>query len=123
MKTKQLTGRALDYAVALAEGFVVSDDGKRYVTLVDEFTGWDDFAVPQYCTGPQGDDIIDRELIGTDAGDGSFKGSKKWAAWMPGEMAFSAEDEITGTTRREAAMRAWVFHKLGEDVDIPKELM
>ncbi len=121
MKTKKLSGRALDYAVALAEGYIasgayaVSRDGFLCSASGAEFR-------PTMAMTTAGDDIIDRELIGTDAGDGSFKGNKKWQAWMPGEQVFLAKDEITGATRREAAMRCYVLSKLGAEVEIPGEL-
>ena len=143
LKTSNLTDRALDYAVALAEGAPIKtgavwiaeframgfDLTKIFTTQLEPNKSYigssalGDFRfgppVP-YSTGPAGDDIIDREKIST--------------AWNHGEAHWNAniveetEDGFYttydyGSTRREAAMRAYVASKLGDEVEIPDELI
>ena len=99
MKTSELTGAALDWAVANCEYFPV-----RY--------GFDDNC-PEYSTNwAQGGPIIEREGINlkrvTDA---------LWEATIMGEWT---ED---GPTPLIAAMRCYVGSRLGNEVEIPAELM
>jgi len=106
MKTSELTGAALDWAVAKAEGRTdvrVDDDG--------ELVGQDEF---DYSTDwAQGGPIIEREKI---------------AVWHRGdEWPWRAQQSDTshlkgGTTPLIAAMRCYVASKLGKEVEIPKEL-
>ena len=106
MKTSELTGAALDWAVAKAEGRTdvrVDDDG--------ELVGQDEF---DYSTDwAQGGPIIEREKI---------------AVWHRGdEWPWRAQQSDTshlkgGPTPLIAAMRCYVASKLGDEVEIPEEL-
>ena len=105
MKTSELTGAALDWAVAKCEGNLRWDDDRLcHVTEHGQ-----DFEPSTDWT--QGGPIIERERIGLrdDGGDG-------WAA----------DDYINATmhgpTPLIAAMRCYVASKLGDDVEIPEEL-
>lgn len=123
MKTRELTERALDYAVALAEGYTRSTVTTRSIGAsttslaphghYDEYEGEGLFAPS---TGPAGDDIIDRVLIDT-LYMGNGIDEHYWRAECIGGYSWAE-----GTTRREAAMRAYVLSKLGDEVEIPKEL-
>ncbi len=114
MKTIELTGRALDYAVALAE------HGQTDVEEFNFFYGEGCNPDLLYSSNKVGDDIIDREMISTQVYDASFKPDHMWGAYLPGQIPYTRP--ATGPTRRIAAMRAWVMHKLGPEIDIPKEL-
>jgi hypothetical protein len=116
MKTRLLSGRALDYAVALAEGRLPStyqdNRGNWHVQMQGHPGRFDP------TTGRVGDDIIDREYIDTlTMWDGGEK-PEGWRAEAVGGFTWAE-----GATRREAAMRCYALKKLGEDIDIPKELM
>jgi hypothetical protein len=93
MKTNELTGAALDWAVAKCEvgaDFIGEIDDPHFYS-----TDW-----------AQGGAIIEREGIALIPG---------WTAERPG---FSAD----GETALIAAMRCYVASKLGDEVEIPSEL-
>lgn len=102
MKTAELTDLALDWAVAKSADLpfpIVYDEEGRKVRVTPS-TDW-----------AQGGPIIERERIGIrdDGGDG-------WAA----------DDYIHATMHGDtpliAAMRCFVASRLGDDVDVPKEV-
>jgi hypothetical protein len=96
MKTNELTGKALNWAVGKAEGL----------------DGW--LAPVNYCgKWEHGGPIIEREKIATWSLD-----SITWAA----RDHALASHEQQGPTPLIAAMRCYVASKLGDDVDVPKEL-
>ena len=98
MKTSELTGAALDWAVAKCEGFPVRD-------------GFDDNC-PEYSTDwAQGGLIIEREMIQI-----KENGYGYWFAKI-GKGKF-----MRGPTPLIAAMRCYVASKLGDNIAIPKEL-
>jgi hypothetical protein len=108
MKTAQLSGVALDWAVAKCEGFsfenetyihVLHDDGKCLYS-----TDW-----------AQGGLIIEREEINIS------KTSDGWQAWP--NIGISDEFIYIADTPLEAAMRCYVASKLGNDIEIPLELL
>jgi hypothetical protein len=98
MKTSELTGAALDWAVTKCEGFdheVTSSEWGMW--------GWaTDWA--------QGGPIIEREGI-----DLSRAGSGWWGLIAPSIIR-------SGPTPLIAAMRCYVASKLGDTVDVPEEL-
>ena len=97
MKTNELTGVALDWAVAKAIG--------EYKPV----------AVPRYSTDwAQGGPIIEREGISLD----QYHDFPNWAASCPPESGFN----WFGPTPLIAAMRCYVASKLGDEVDVPDEL-
>ena len=109
MKTAELTGAALDWAVALIEypewkeqGFLECladlefDDGTAYAPSTD----W-----------AQGGPIIERERININ----DFGGEGWEADDSLGRYGY-------GPTPLIAAMRCYVASKLGEEVDVPTEL-
>jgi hypothetical protein len=100
VKTNELSGNQLDWAVAKAIG--------EYKPV----------AVPEYSTNwAQGGPIIERERIAI-----------WWAKWDDIDSALPVwsavrfnEDDYYGPTPLIAAMRCYVASKLGEEVEVPKE--
>jgi hypothetical protein len=103
MKTSELTGAALDWAVAECEN-VYCFDGS-YTPSTDWKHG-----------GP----IIEREIISVS--HDTAGSTVEWAAWTPAPIRDEAEAFGYGPTPLIAAMRCYVASKLGEEVEIPKEL-
>jgi hypothetical protein len=103
MKTIELTGAALDWAVAQCEGF---DNGDW---LPDYSTDW-----------AAGGAIIEREEISISREFSS--GRIEWAAWTPAPFRDDAEAFGYGETPLIAAMRCYVASKFGDEVEIPDEL-
>jgi hypothetical protein len=112
MKTSELTGAALDWAVAKCE----ENDGIWHETDKDPMpftssTNWS-----------QGGPIIEREKL--ELHRGPWGQAKEWQ-W------FSVKKDLGnntlavkhGPTPLVAAMRCFVASRLGDDVDIPAELM
>jgi hypothetical protein len=100
METNELTGAALDWAVAQCEGFSVRD-------------GFDDNC-PEYSTDwSQGGPIIEREMI-----ELIPQTSALWDAMYRGQHIPN-----DGPTPLIAAMRCYVAYKMGDELDVPQELM
>lgn len=109
MKTAELTGAALDWAVAKAEGRKV--DALPGLSVQSSASWW------MYSADwAQGGPIIERERIRLDfdveACEWLADASQAVSAW-PG----------VGPTPLIAAMRCFVHSKLGAEVDVPKELL
>jgi hypothetical protein len=106
MRTSELTGAALDWAVTKAEGFdhaVTSNEWGMW--------GWaTDWA--------QGGPIIEREGIGLD----QYADYPRWQAFTPAPEQPSGQAVCNGPTPLIAAMRCYVASKLGDEIDLPKEL-
>ena len=108
MNTNELTGSALDWAVAKAEvqepvgsfldGVVAHPDYNKFYPSTD----WS-----------QGGPIIEREGIRLHR---SVTG--RWWAFK----GWEAEDGMPGPTPLIAAMRCYVASRLGDTIDIPEEL-
>jgi hypothetical protein len=107
MKTSELTGAALDWAVAKCEGL------STYIEVVEGFKPSTDWA--------QGGPIIEVEGIELRCESICFR----WVATVTfpdevfGGVAFS---EGRGSTPLIAAMRCYVASKMGDDVEILDEL-
>lgn len=101
MKTSELKGAALDWVVAKCEGASVHspDWDNRYLDAYDYSTDW-----------AQGGPIIEREVI-------TLNWRGLWAARLV-DGVWSL-----GNTPLEAAMRCYVASKLGDDIEIPEELI
>ena len=132
MKTSELTGAALDWAVAKCEGAYAPSvdtdiDGTKRVNYGGMYPEWStDWA--------QGGPIIEREGIEVTKGNPLYfpKGNDKgdyyedlWIARMqqgglpPGMRGIY---EKWGTTPLVAAMRCYVASKFGLEITIPQEL-
>jgi len=98
MKTSELTGAALDWAVAKAIG--------EYRPV----------AVPAYSTDwTKGGPIIEREGISV-----ARRGEHSFSPWGAVLQGFEFDEE--GPTPLIAVMRCYVASKLGDDVTLPPEL-
>lgn len=109
MKTSELSGAALDWAVAEAEGFFKKDmasirDGKVDVFYFDGYEPSNDWAL--------GGVIIEREGMTLRCG------LHGWDAELPEFGVIT-----NGTTPLIAAMRCYVESELGDEVQIPEELL
>jgi hypothetical protein len=123
IKTRELIGPALDWAVGVSEG-KLSDlavfGGSRIVWYGRQTVGY----VP-YCPAEnwsQGGPIIDRERISirTYANPGH-----PWVAFIDfgGSSVSGVKAKRYGPTPLIAAMRCYVASKLGDEVDVPEELL
>ncbi len=114
MKTSELTGAALDWAVCLALGradmLIDPDDGEMMAS--DDFDYSTDWA--------QGGSIIERERIGLWP-SATLEGM--WAARPDYEIYPDRLPPAYGPTPLIAAMRCYVASKLGDEVDVPEELL
>ena len=127
IKTSELTGPALDWAVAKIEGALaplgnVTLIGKQLFLMVGSDVGYDDVHVTYEPSTDwaQGGPIIEREKLQLEYMD-SFDA---WAC----SSGISVEDEQSwdqgyGPTPLIAAMRCYVASKLGDEVDVPEELI
>ena len=95
MKTSELKGIALDWAVAKCEG----------VEIIVRQENWDWYSSSWEDGGP----IIEREKIAT------AWHITRWVAWR-------GVVEHTGPTPLIAAMRCYVASKMGDEIEIPTEL-
>lgn len=104
MKTSELSGVQLDWAVAVAEGLPFKG------MVVDEELNPLRYHNDWKSAGP----IIEREAINTE-----WTGipNAQWFASMESE-----DLEAHGPTPLVAAMRCYVASKLGEEVDLPVEV-
>jgi hypothetical protein len=122
MKTSELTGAALDWAVAKCEGrgFVFGEtdytDGHTYQRGTAQATG------PHYSTDwSQGGPIIEREKMDIACWDIH---SMPWKASIDGGTDAGVALYVEyGPTPLIAAMRCYVASKLGDDINIPEELL
>jgi hypothetical protein len=107
MKTSELMGAALDWAVAEIENpkpeHYRDHEGLEWEREYSPSTDW-----------AQGGPIIEREGIGLGFGVGI--NSDQW------EAGYTTPEE-TGPTPLVAAMRCYVASKLGDTIDIPEELL
>ena len=111
MKTSELTGQALDWAVAKCEG-TVWINAENFLAYYEDDSR-DEGEMLYAHNWAQGGPIIGREGICLWCGDGA------WEATIHGE-----DEPVTqrGNTPLIAAMRCYVASKLGHEVDIPSEL-
>ena len=128
----ELTGDALDLAVAKCE----PDDTVRI--YFDEDTGeklcHDDWDIPEFSPSTdwlQGGAIIERESIFVLREQSGFKGRRLWAATSGASKAIGLNDDSVklyrdafyfGPAPLIAAMRCYVASKLGDEVELPKEI-
>lgn len=116
MKTNELTGAALDWAVAKCEGWEYDDP---------ETPSRDDRNYKPSINWKQGGPIIEREHFAIDYyPDGGHPDGGEWLVTSP---AYETDAGIPlhqgfGPTPLIAAMRCYVASKLGDEVDVPKEL-
>jgi hypothetical protein len=108
IKTSGLTGAALDWAVQMAEGYIQPDPIGFAQNCFKPSTNWS-----------QGGPIVEREEIGVEVIEGAlYMGRKVWEARHP-----SSQVVTHGPTPLIAGMRCYVASKLGDEVDVPEELL
>ena len=120
MKTSELTGAALNWAVGKCEGLSIESDWWDWDRLcfVDKFNV--DFEPS--CDWLQGGKIIEREgisICNLEANDWKVNG---WTASV-GELWSPNDDGWISPTPLIAAMRCYVASKLGDEVEVPEELL
>ena len=120
MKTSELTGAALDWAVAKCEQV------DEYILYESFLTRYEDDECEEgvdyhYSTDwAQGGPIIEREGIVVDI--------RKEHGWVAAREFWYLQDAAdhdlcsTGPTYLIAAMRCFVASKMGDEIDLPKEL-
>lgn len=126
-KTSELTGRNLNWAVAIALGWKwkVDNDGKivlaRPAKNIHSKKAFDTLGLAYFqpinswsTAGP----IIEREGINLD----NYAKNPQWSAWTPAPERKSGEAQAYGPTPLIAAMRCFVASVLGDEVEIPEEL-
>ena len=111
MKVSELTGATLNWAVAKCEGllcFGYRTDGERFD--VEDSEGNIEGFTPS-TNWAQGGPIIEREKV-----------TIEWTGedWMG---YIRHDEEFFGPTPLIAAMRCYVASKLGDEVDVPEELI
>ena len=123
LKTSELTGPALDWAVAKCEGIAVIyesrfSDGamKLYIADADEKHRTPDYFEPS-TKWSQGGPVIEREGMTIT----QFNDYPNWDCNMHA-TDFNRNAHGTGSTPLIAAMRCYVASKLGDEVEIPEEL-
>jgi len=125
MKTSELTGAALDWAVAMAEGFGTDQYMRRIDIRLDVRGKCSCLLIPinrEYVQWHpstdwvQGGPIIEREKIAA-----VYRAGEYWLAYTH-ENYQGRQADAYGPTPLIAAMRCYVASKLGNEVDVPKEL-
>jgi len=131
MKTSELSGAALDWAVCIANGLKPEDIyiqkwGKQRASLFRRNRDEEGELDGSYTTGPDllfshkweaGGPIIEQEKLDVlYMGDGVNE--HYWRAEAVGGFTFAE-----GLTPLIAAMRCFVASRLGEEVEVPKELL
>lgn len=111
MKTSELTGAALDWAVAKCEGVRIGQP--EHISYALEFRMMHDSGDLAYSTDwAQGGPIIERNLITI------FRRDEEWYAYS----SLSSTMDFHGATPLIAAMRCYVASVLGDEIVLPKEL-
>jgi hypothetical protein len=123
MKTSELTGTALDWAVAKCEGKngVLHDDGITRCIVVAAPSGVYKGTYRPSINWAQGGPIIEREQIETIC-NGMQPDGLQWVARTQAEK-WTYDPLESGPTPLIAAMRCYVASKLGEEVEVPQELI
>jgi hypothetical protein len=126
MKTADLTGAALDWAVWEAKQF---KDGQEKLTFYGKSLWYGEGYKYEWFPSlnwAQGGPIIEQTKMTLDYfGDGSYKDGGMWMATYfidtpHGTHMNTCEQE--GPTALIAAMRCYVANKLGDEIEIPEEL-
>jgi hypothetical protein len=118
MKTSEMTGPALDWAVAKCEFPEPDYAPEDWLTFVTPGCSDDGFVFQPSTDWSQGGPIIERECISL-CPDEFLTGDTRWCAVMTCEaIGF----EAFGPTPLVAAMRCLVASCLGDEAEIPQEL-
>ena len=128
MKTNELTGPALDWAVAKAEGklitlfcgVMVRNGPLLSPSKADPLVEWSPST-----SWAQGGPIIERERVTLDLSTVDYDEASDTCIHLDPPHWWSSKGEITarGPSPLVAAMRCYVATKLGDEVEIPEELL
>ena len=123
MKTSDLIGVSLDWAVAKCEGATnlwYDTVATHWITLDGKdralSKGWAQSYLPS-TDWAQGGPIIERARIGVEP----WGGDAFWVAMTYSETGMTLQKKF-GSKPLIAAMRCYVASRLGDDVEIPEEL-
>jgi hypothetical protein len=129
IETNELTGAALDWAVAKAEGKTpkIQCTSFRDAFIYRVYLGWSyeyssSGSIVEYRPSTdwsQGGPIIERESINIEAWHGAWQAELEF---LPDDDTHYMYGKGTGPTPLIAAMRCYVSSKLGGEVDVPEEL-
>ena len=120
LKTNELIGRALAYAVGIAEGYKVEYWHTKSVAILSA-------GIPRgvpwnpHVDWSQGGPIIEREGISLEVT--CMSAGFEWVAKIDLNEGDVMVEEKFGPTPLIAAMRCYVASKLGDEVEIPEELL
>jgi hypothetical protein len=125
IKVAEASGQVLDWMVAMCEGF---DSIKRNPHVFDDAwivrntktEKWEFLADLNYSTSwSLGGPIMDREEIDTYC----HESPKSGCGWWVAEIIGTKFTRGRGTTRLVAAMRCYVMSKLGDEVEVPDDMV
>ena len=118
IKTSELTGAALDWAVSSALGLGYRYDDKYgpmcfRPSTTPRVVAWDSRPLPYSTSWQEGGPIIEIERIKLE-----FDGAEgfQWWGYHP-----KIDDLEHGPTPLVAAMRCFVLSRFGDEVDVPEE--
>ena len=119
MRTNELTGAALDWAVAKCEGIELENGCYNRLLVDGRMSKGQSMLVPfkPSADWEQGGAIIERECINIVKNESG----KYWQAALEKWMLNDGHPSI-GETPLIAAMRCYVESELGDDVEVPEEL-
>lgn len=119
IKTSELTGAALDWAVAKCECAVRGvSEGYLLPAVFAKHHDEHDFNYSKKWA--QGGPIIEREGVSMACAPKDARG--RWRAVLGPNRFLSPDYEGFGTTPLVAAMRCYVASKLGDEVELPEGL-
>lgn len=122
MKTSELTGAALDWAVAKCEGVTEHSMGHWKLPILEACTAYQYSPSTKWA---QGGPIIEREKIALDFYPGGWH--EEGVEWLANINPTTVDLDIPlyealGPTPLISAMRCYVASKLGDEVTVPEEL-
>ena len=127
VKTSELTGAALDWAVAKADGHepIVTPfkNSKGHALYLAEWAQREGIRWQPSTDWWQGGPIIERECICTYASGACSVAPKNPDYWVAEIMDTSGMVTQYGPTPLSAAMRCRVASEMGDTVQVPKELL
>lgn len=122
MKTSELTGAVLDLAVAQCEGLETYIDDGVVCLKGQPFDDNSHYWLPSQNWSQSGP-IIEREKITLDTEDGTPWRARFGKARITFDGRAYHYHHADGPTPLIAAMRTYVASKLGDEVEIPEELL